>query len=435
MSLTAASHPPASSPLNLAEFEALFFALPINHTPASHYAVAVSGGADSLALCLLLAEFLQKHGGQLTALTVNHRLRPEAQAEALTVKQLLSAHHIEHHILDWHHAPLHTAIQEQARQARYHLLEKWCAHHHVTYLFVAQHFDDQAETFFMRLAKKSSLIGLAGMRPLTRRQRCWLARPLLSVPKARLEATLKQANMAWIKDPSNENQHYERVFYRQQGASHAFSPSLNYHLLGTRQSLEDWVQRWLRRYGQESALGYISLNLKALTALPAFFKETLLSYVLRAYGVGRYPPKTAVVHRLAHHLTMAPFKPTTAQGLRLAQAQDNLVIHREYRAIKDSIGQKSFEAEIWDQRFICLNTDKGEIRAIGPRGWEQLLQHYPVLKTVSVPRPVLWALPGVWHNQTLDLKNLKNNMITQEFLLSHSTCLVKKFIFLPKYPF
>ena len=435
MPLTLAPHlSPLPQPLSLEEFATLFFALDINHTPKSHYVVAVSGGADSLALCLLLSAFLQKQGGQLTALTVNHHLRPEAHSEALSVGKLLHTQNINHHILDWHHAPLHAAIQEQARQARYDLLETWCAQHQVTYLFVAQHFDDQAETFFMRLAKKSSLIGLAGMRPVTRRQRCWIARPLLSVPKARLEATLKQAGIEWIQDPSNENRAYERVFYRMQGVNRVFSVSLHQRLLRTRQSLEGWVQRWLKRYGQEFPLGYALLNLDALTLLPAFFKETILSYVLRAYGVGRYPPKTAVIQKLARHINATDFKPTTAQGLRLAKAQGNLLIHREYRAIKEVFLTDGFDSGLWDQRFGIQLLSKGvnEIRAIGSQGWHQLLENYPDLKAITVPRPVLWSLPGVWHNQTLDLEN---NMIAQEFLTPKYPCSATKFKFLAKYPF
>src|SRR5688500_5870492 len=69
---------------------------------APHLAVGVSGGPDSLALALLLAEWTQSRNGRLDALTVDHRLRTESAAEAAQVGRWL-AHlpGVTHRILVW----------------------------------------------------------------------------------------------------------------------------------------------------------------------------------------------------------------------------------------------------------------------------------------------------------------------------------------------
>ncbi|MBT4428081.1 MAG: tRNA lysidine(34) synthetase TilS, partial [Rhodospirillaceae bacterium] len=69
--------------------------------PAPHLAIAVSGGADSMALTLLAAAWARRRKGSVTALTVDHRLRPESGAEARQVGRWLSGRGIAHKILPW----------------------------------------------------------------------------------------------------------------------------------------------------------------------------------------------------------------------------------------------------------------------------------------------------------------------------------------------
>ncbi|HZD25370.1 MAG TPA: tRNA lysidine(34) synthetase TilS, partial [Alphaproteobacteria bacterium] len=149
-------------PLTAAEFAALMapFA-PFEATPA--LAVAVSGGADSLALALLADGWARRRGGVATALTVDHGLRPEAAAEARRVGRWLAARGIPHRILRWRGDKPATAVQAKARAARYALLADWCRRHGVLHLLTAHHRGDQAETVLMRLAHGSGVDGLAGM--------------------------------------------------------------------------------------------------------------------------------------------------------------------------------------------------------------------------------------------------------------------------------
>src|SRR4051794_38627859 len=69
--------------------------------PSPRIAVGVSGGADSLALCLLLKAWVDSRGGSLLALTVDHDLRQSAATEAIQVGSWLKGHGVEHDILRW----------------------------------------------------------------------------------------------------------------------------------------------------------------------------------------------------------------------------------------------------------------------------------------------------------------------------------------------
>jgi len=178
-------------------------------------AVAVSGGADSLALALLAADWAGAAGGVATAVTVDHRLRPESGAEAAQVAAWLGRLGIAHAILPRTGPALAGDIQAEARAARYHLLEQWCASNGVLHLLTAHHLEDQGETLLLRLARGSGLYGLAGMPALAERAQCRILRPFLEVPKARLGATLAARGQDWIRDPSNRDPAFARVRLRQ----------------------------------------------------------------------------------------------------------------------------------------------------------------------------------------------------------------------------
>lgn len=102
-------------------------------------AVGVSGGADSLALLLLMDELLRPLGRRVAALTVDHGLRKESRAEAEYVAGVAAARGIEHHILTWQGDKPRSGVEEAARTARYALLCSWCHEHGVETLCMAHH--------------------------------------------------------------------------------------------------------------------------------------------------------------------------------------------------------------------------------------------------------------------------------------------------------
>ena len=177
-------------------------------------AVAVSGGGDSMALALLADAWARARGRRLTALTIDHGLRPESKMEAERVGCWLGARGIGHAILPWNEPKPTTGLQEAAREARYRMIGEWARAHDVGQVLVAHQMEDQAETFLMRLARGSGITGLAAMREVIERGGVRYLRPLLSIPRARLRATLQSADQAWIEDPSNLSPRFARTGYR-----------------------------------------------------------------------------------------------------------------------------------------------------------------------------------------------------------------------------
>lgn len=176
--------------------------------------LGVSGGADSLALLLLAAA---ARPGQIEAATVDHGLREGSADEAATVAKLCGALGIPHQVLTiaWDKKP-ETRIQEQARVRRYGALAEWARERNLKALATAHHADDQAETMIMRLRRGAGLTGLAGMRQAVRvpGSEEALLRPLLGWRRATLEKICELAGLSPVKDPSNEDEKFERVRIR-----------------------------------------------------------------------------------------------------------------------------------------------------------------------------------------------------------------------------
>ena len=186
--------------------------------------LAVSGGADSVALMHLIARWSAKAAKprpRIVVATVDHGLRAESREEAKWVGAQARKLGFTHELLAWEGAKPQTGIQDAARGARYGLLAElaWrlSAGEVRTAIVTAHTEDDQAETFLMRLARGSGLDGLTGMsaaRLLGRGDNIELVRPLLGVAGARLRATLEAKGLSWLEDPSNDSDRFERVRVR-----------------------------------------------------------------------------------------------------------------------------------------------------------------------------------------------------------------------------
>lgn len=195
-------------------------------------ALAVSGGRDSMALLLLAARWAAADPSaapEIHVLTVDHGLRAAASKEAEQVTRWARAAGLQAHALALTEAPAGN-LQAWARQARLRAMGLWCVRHGVGALVLAHHLEDQAETVLQRISRGSGLDGLAAMSQrdrfplplpgllpegLERAARLHLVRPLLQVPRARLEATLADAGQAFIEDPSNHDPQFQRVAMRQ----------------------------------------------------------------------------------------------------------------------------------------------------------------------------------------------------------------------------
>jgi len=173
--------------------------------------IALSGGADSVALLLLIWAHWPSHRARLRAAHFNHRLRgEESDGDETFCQTLCQALGIPFHTQAWKDAPA-AAGEEAARTARYSFFECIAASEGASILFTGHQKDDIAETQLMRLARGASSAGLAAPRP----RRSWndgrtILRPLLSLARDELQGALKTVGVAWREDSSNAQARYLR---------------------------------------------------------------------------------------------------------------------------------------------------------------------------------------------------------------------------------
>ncbi|MCP3730483.1 tRNA lysidine(34) synthetase TilS [Sphingomonas sp. MG17] len=175
-------------------------------------ALAVSGGADSMAMLMLAAATFP---GRVIVATVDHGLRAEAADEAALVASLCTELGVAHVTL----APLEpiagSSLQKQARAARYAALEAWMAAQDIDLLLTAHHADDQAETLLMRLNRASGTTGLSGIRPFRQSGDVLVLRPLLRWRRRELREVAQATGVNWVEDPSNADPRHDRTRYRE----------------------------------------------------------------------------------------------------------------------------------------------------------------------------------------------------------------------------
>lgn len=168
------------------------------------WSVAFSGGADSLALLLLLWAHWPQRRERLTALHFNHRLRGRAATgDARFCAAVGRALGVVVRVGEWADPPP-AASEAQARAARMAFITSEMRRIRSAALWLGHHQDDVAETLLMRLARGSGTAGLAAPRPLQRLAggRVHL-RPLLPLAKAELTDALRQVGAEWREDASN----------------------------------------------------------------------------------------------------------------------------------------------------------------------------------------------------------------------------------------
>ncbi len=171
--------------------------------------VAVSGGADSLALLHILQAIDLPL--QLLAVYIDHGLRPlETPEERTTIAgccQALAVPYLARSVdVRGLAARDGRGLEEAARNLRYQALEEVRREHGAQVIAVGHTADDQTEEFFIRLIRGSGRKGLSGM--MVRRDR--IIRPLLEEQKAALIDYLKALNIRWCRDSSNRDPHFLR---------------------------------------------------------------------------------------------------------------------------------------------------------------------------------------------------------------------------------
>src|SRR5438067_2071118 len=178
--------------------------------------VAVSGGADSVALLDLLHMLAPELGLSLIVTHVDHGIRSDSGTVARAVGELAERYELPFEVSELSLGP--DASETVARRARYAWLRQVQRRHGARYLVTAHHRDDQIETVMLRVLRGTAPAGLAGIRP---RSRGGLVRPLLPFTRAELLAHVAARGLPYHDDPANRDPAHLRSWLR-----HAVLPQL-----------------------------------------------------------------------------------------------------------------------------------------------------------------------------------------------------------------
>ncbi|HEY3191116.1 MAG TPA: tRNA lysidine(34) synthetase TilS, partial [Solirubrobacteraceae bacterium] len=167
--------------------------------------VAVSGGADSVALLHLLLTLSPELALRLHVLHVDHGLRPDSHRDAAFVGQLAARLGVPAEVARVT-VPPGGSLEAAARAERYAALDAHARRIGADRIAVGHTVDDQAETVLMRMMAGAGVRGLAGIPAMRGR----VIRPLIATRRADLVALLQAAGLSWIEDPSNRDPRFLR---------------------------------------------------------------------------------------------------------------------------------------------------------------------------------------------------------------------------------
>jgi len=358
--------------------------------------VAVSGGGDSMALLDLLRQWGR---AELAVVSVNHGLRPEAADELALVADYAAQNGLKHDVLQWTWDGVGN-LQNAARDGRRQVIDGWAKENGLRHVALGHTQDDQAETFLMRLSRGSGVDGLACMSEVRERDGLTWLRPLLDVTRGDLRQHLRQSNIAWADDPSNEDPRFDRVKARQMFATLAPLGLTVERLSQTaahmrrQQDVLHWAERQIGALFEQEPVGDMVANRAAFDGAPEALRSKALAEALCKVSGHAYRPR---YRPLLEAMTSQTPKPL--HGCLILPSETQLRVTREWSAVRDKVAAPE---AVWDRRWrvSCSGGTPFEtlkIKALGQEG----LAKIPNWRDTGHARQSLWATPAVWQGDTL----------------------------------
>ena len=269
--------------------------------------VAVSGGADSLALAAAVGFEAPKLGLRATSVTVDHGLQPGSAEVAATTAQQAAALGLD---------PLVVRVEvgdeggpeAAARDARYRVLADAARDASAAVILLGHTLDDQAETVLLGLARGSGATSLQGMAPRSELRGIPLLRPLLGVRRAATVAACAAQRLVPWDDPHNDDDRFTRVRVRRRVLpvlEEELGPGVAEALARTAEQLREDADAFAEMIDEtiedivEHAEAGISVSVAALAANPAALRHRIIRHVVASeFGTSLSRAHTLEVARL-----------------------------------------------------------------------------------------------------------------------------------------
>lgn len=391
-----------TGPLTDRELETLFAPF----LDVSLIALAVSGGADSLALLDSVARWRRGHRSRPDALvlTVDHRLRRGAGREAAAVAAIAGERGMTARVLVWEGPRPRVNLEAAARRARYRLLLDAATEAGASHLLLAHHREDQAETFVMRLERGAGVFGLAAMRPSIEAGGVIIARPFLDVPRSRLAVTTAAACLEPVDDPMNSDPRFARARVRRMMpklAAAGLEPDLfaaaARRLADAAAAIDAAAGALIAAAVETDRCGAVLVDAQRFASAADEVRMRVLVRLLGAAGGEEYPPRRERLQNLATAMTTrrgGRFKRTLA-GTVVEWRAGRFILYREIgRGGLATVPLKAGFDGTWDGRFR-VTVGRGALAGLtlGPLG-EAGRRHIGE-RAGTLPAAALAAVPAI----------------------------------------
>tara|TARA_Y100001960_G_C14630513_1_gene805588 strand:+ start:88 stop:1155 length:1068 start_codon:yes stop_codon:yes gene_type:complete len=306
------------------------------------FALAVSGGADSLCLAYFGKLYSLKFENKIHVLIVDHKLRKTSSQEALKVSKMLKKKGIQSKVLTWRGKVPKKNIQNNARNMRYLLMSNYCEKNNIKYLITAHHLDDQIENFFIRLFRGSGLTGLSSMAESFNYSNVLkIIRPFLSFKKIDLQKVTLKYFKNFIKDPSNEDDKYLRVRVRKirnsmekEGLDTSKIINTINNLFSAHKALSYYKNKALYKHVSFLSKNKCQINEKIFTQEAGEITFKSFSDIFSLISGKYYPPRSKKIINLINRIKKRVFNKSTLGGCVIEKKDGIIFISRENKEKK-----------------------------------------------------------------------------------------------------
>ncbi len=336
-------------------------------------AAAVSGGADSVCLLLLLKELEQRMGFSLHVVHVEHGIRgKESKEDAYFVENLckkLEIPCVTFCVDACSYAKEHKiGLEEAARMLRYAKFREYALEKHAK-IALAHHMEDNAETVLFQMLRGSSLGGLSGILPVRKDDDGIVyIRPILTVHRGEIEAYLKELGQTFCIDATNLENDYSRNYLRNIVMPHL--EQINKQAIGHINKTAAAVSE-IRDYMEMEAQKQIAflvekkedrwcLDIKKLRELhPALQKQVLYEFMAKAAGSKKDISSVHVESLINLGNAQSGKQMHLPYGLTAKKEYDNIFLYKDEKQkdLKTQIGLNEIKIS---KEMLCACAESGK---------------------------------------------------------------------------
>jgi tRNA(Ile)-lysidine synthase len=264
------------------------------HEAGDSILVAISGGADSLALAHAISIEAPPLAIRVVGITIDHQLQSASGEQAVKVIAQLNAMGITKNEIFKVNVEISQGLEASARVARYEALDKCSEKYKAVAIYLGHTRDDQAESVLLGLARGSGTRSLSAMAQVNGKY----IRPLLAITREQTESACSELNITPWLDPHNVDKQFARVRVRNvvmpnleenigPGISDALARSANL-LRDDADALDQWAEK------EMATLDLSDLECETLAALPRAIRTRILRHAI--YAAGAPPGSLSAEH-------------------------------------------------------------------------------------------------------------------------------------------